>query len=425
VAAISRELASSKGWREATLDQSRLGSATSYFFSETGGKEQLFGWAYQGAHTARTVAALNEALEMGHTAYLIDRLGLYGVDDVALLEDGRTPPLVEALKNAGFQETYTGDTASLFHRDGGPRACLADFPALGIGRGAQNLAYLFPQIALGRSNRVDDYSASELTAYRTIVLSGFDWRDRQAAEELVKGAAAGGAHVLIDLTGTPVDPLARIPRFLDVWGEQVIISNSPLPIQSESESGSLQPLGAPDALWYTHMLQGLQTEVWYFDYLGERAVLAGYNTYGSGQVWFLGVNLPYHASTTKDPVAISLISNLAGLPAGGASGCQPISLSAYRPGQDGYRFGYQLQSPGYLFLPVASLDGMQVLVDGQPVQTDSFERLLAFQAPAGQHSVEIRIHPTSIYLLGWAATAASLLGLLVLLASGKITRRST
>ena len=54
---------------------------------------------------------------------------------------------------------------------------------------------------------------------------------------------------------------------------------------------------------------------------------------------------------------------------------------------------------------------MIVLVDGNPVDMRSYERLLAFKAPAGAHSVEIRMESTSIYLLGRIVTGFSILGL--------------
>jgi len=58
------------------------------------------------------------------------------------------------------------------------------------------------------------------------------------------------------------------------------------------------------------VLQGLQQEFWSFDYLGERGTLVGYNTYGSGEVWFMGLNLPFHALQTGDPLVIQLLSVL-------------------------------------------------------------------------------------------------------------------
>lgn len=421
VAAISQELARTSGWRVATLDQSRLGSSPSYFFSTDGKRDQIFGWAYQGAPTARTVAALNESLEMGHTAYLLNRLDLFGVDDVVLLnEQPGALTLQYALKRLGYQDIYRGESASLFHRDGSPRACLVERTALGIGRGAQNLAYIFPQILLGASNRVDDYTLEELAKYPIIVLSGFSWRDRQSSESLIREAAARGTRVLVDLTNAPVDPLARIPRFLGVWGEQVILSHEPLPIRAGARSDLLQPLGDPGALWVSHMLQGLQTEVWTFDYLGENAVLAGFNSYGQDAVWFVGLNIPYHTALTRDPAAISLLSNLLNLPPGGTANCEPVPLADFHARQDGYRFSYHLVDPGRLFVPIAYLEGMKAYVDGAQVDIGSLERLVVFEAPAGDHTVNFIPGRTPIYLLGQIATGTAIAGLALQLAANNL-----
>ncbi len=109
VLAAAEAMRKTPGWREATLDSSRLGSQASYFFTQTAGREQVYGWAYQGARTARNVAALNEAFEQGFTTYVLDRLELYGVDDVVVLRAaGADPALPAALEGAGYSRIYEG-----------------------------------------------------------------------------------------------------------------------------------------------------------------------------------------------------------------------------------------------------------------------------------------------------------------------------
>ncbi|RME45565.1 MAG: hypothetical protein D6791_10410 [Chloroflexi bacterium] len=416
VVAIGNRLATLHGWREATLDQSRLGSAASYFFSALGGREQLFGWAYQGARTASTVAALNEAMRFGNVAYLRDRLTLLGTDDVVLLNElDVAPEVAEALVEAGFRPDYAGDTATLYHRDGGPRAYVADWHVLGIGRGARALAYLFPQIVVGTSTRVDDYSLEELLRYQTLVLSGFDWHHRQTAESLVRQAAEAGVRVVIDLTGVPTHPLARIPRFLDVWGERVILADAPVRVYGRDRTFDLEPFGDNASLWYGHTPQGLDTEVLTFEYVGETAAVLGYKTYGNGRVWFVGINLPYHAALTRDPAATEILADLLGLPPDTPSAYEAVPLTNYVADQSGYAFTYALTRPDTLLVPVAYHDGTVITVDGRPVAGHSFEKLVAFEAPAGEHVVEIRVRPTRIYLLGRLVSVLALLGLIGLL----------
>ncbi len=415
---VSEALANSTGWRVATLDQSRLGSAPTYFFSSQAQREQVFGWAYQGARTASSVAALNEALQQGHLAYLIDRLNLLGVDDVVLARTASGDEAVPGeLIAAGFQPTFEAGDLSYYHRSGEPRALLANWSTLGIGRGAQNLAYLFPQLIVGTSTAVDDYSPEELANFRTIVLSGFDWHDRGEAEAVVQQYAAGGRRVLVDLTGAPLDPIARIPRFLDVWGERLILSPEPLLLTGSSGSYALGAFGEAGELWYTHTPQGLDATTLTFNFLGEQADVLGYRSLpAGGEAWFLGLNLPYHAAVTDDPAAINLLSELLQLQPGKTSTYQTVPIEGYTADQDGYQFTYTMDAAGTLLLPVAHHEGAVVEVDGTPVKTHSFEKLVAFEAPKGTHQAVIQVETTPIYRLGWLVSAAALLSTLALLA---------
>jgi hypothetical protein len=299
----------------------------------------------------------------------------------------------------------------LFHRQGNPRAIVPQWPALGVGRGARNLAYLFPQIVVGTSTRVDDYSLEDYLRYQIVVFSGFTWNNRETAETLVRQAAERGVHVVVDLTGIPEDPYARITRFLDVWGESVILGKEPVRIWSDRESQQLQPFGDEKTLWYTNMLQGYQQEVWWFDYVGERAGLIGYNQYGSGQVWFVGLNLPYHAVSTHDQAAMNLLANVLRLTPETPNRYASLPLINYRASQDGYRFEYDLESEGELFVPIAFFDGTRVEIDGESTKVRSLEYLVVFEAPAGRHSVVIRVESTPIYRFGWITSASSVVGI--------------
>ncbi len=415
IVAVADRLADLNGWREATLDFSRLGSAPSYFFTAVGGREQVYGWAYQGARTARNVAALNDALRRGYISYVLDRLTLFGTDDVLLLHAAPIPSdLPTALGEVGFASAYRGQDTTLYHRDGAPRAYEARWPALGIGRGAQNLSFIFPQMIVGGSELVDDYSAEELATYDALFLSGFGWHDRHRAESLVERAARAGVRVLIDLTGVPDDPMAREPHFLGVWGEKITLGRGPLRIIGEGETFTLTPFDAGFPLWQAHAPQGLDVEVWHHEYLGAQSAVLGYNVYGTGRVWFVGLNLPYHALLTRDPVVVKLISHVLGLAAYERNDYRHVLLQDYRAGQDGYRFAYTLDARATLLVPVARHDGSEVYVDGRQVNSRSLERLVAFDAPAGDHKVEIVVEATPIYAWGRVVSLLAGIGIVAL-----------
>ena len=427
LASIGQTMATLAGWREATLDESRLGSAASWVFTDQARREQIFGWGYQGARTAFNVASLNEALSHASFGYLFDRLNLYGVDDVVVLD---TLPHAQEFENLlpqeGFTLTLRSDHLAYYHREGQPRALSPAWHALAIGRSAQNYPFLFPQAVLGNSPYLDDYSIEELTRYPALILAGAQWRNRNAAEQLTQEVAKHGVRVFVDLTLTPVDPLSQIPRFLNVWGETVILSPDPVQVSGWKTPLQLAPFGSKEELWHTFLPQNLQHEVMTFDYLGKRAVLAGYNEVEGGKIWFLGANLAYHALVDQDEAAIRLLSELIGLPAGQPTAYQSIPLENYQAGAFGYSFDCSLDHPQELVVPVARHDGTFILLDGQPWPLTSLENLILFSAPPGRHHVEIRYRPTPIYGMGALLSFASFfvgVGLILVQPAGRKQRQ--
>ncbi|GAP62004.1 hypothetical protein ARMA_0427 [Ardenticatena maritima] len=418
--AVVSNLAQTPGWRVATLDHSALGSKTSYWFAVQG-REQVFGWAYQGATTARTVAALNEALQTGFIPYVLSRLDVYGVDDVVVLK--RLPTVndvMRGLQGHGFQRLYDGEEIALYHRDGEPRAFVVEWQGLGIGRGAQNAAYIFPSIVMGTSPYLDDYTLDELTRYPLLVLSGFQWHDKQRAEALVRDVARAGVRVVIDLTGTPPDPMASIPHFLDVWGEPVVLDERPVPVNlATGETMTLSPFGTHDGeksiLWYTHTPQGLSGDVATTSYIGEKATLVGYKDVDGGRVWFVGYNLFFYTLARGDVDAIHLLEEATGLTAHALPVVHPVPLQAYKAGTFGYRFTYTLETPQTLFVPIAAHDRWALTLDDAPSAYQSYERLLVMDAPAGTHQVALRFQPPPIYTVGRLVSLAGVVFLFVLL----------
>ncbi|MGQ9668380.1 MAG: 6-pyruvoyl-tetrahydropterin synthase-related protein, partial [Anaerolineae bacterium] len=413
VLAVATAMQGRPGWREATLDHSRLGSQASYFFTALAGREQVYGWAYQGARTARNVAALNEALAQGFAAFVLDRLDLYGVDDVVLLRAGDVDPaLPAALEAAGFTLHYQGEELVLYHRDGVPRAIYQTYDALGIGSGAQNLCYMFPQILLGTSNYVDDYTLEELKSFRTVVLSGFQWHDRRRAEEMVRQVAEDGVNVVVDLTNSLPEALSREPYFLGVWGELVILEDIPIEAAGEWGTYDFRPFSAGYSLWQAHTPQGLDHTVLSHPYLGGTSSVVGYKQMEKGRVWFIGLNLPYHAVLTGDKAAVAVLSRLLGMAPDERMPHAAVPLGSYQATADGYRFTYTLDAPAWLILPVAFHEGTEVWIDGQPAPLRSYERLVALAAPAGHHRVDIRLRPAPIYTWGVMTSSIAVLGLL-------------
>ncbi|HEX5501928.1 MAG TPA: 6-pyruvoyl-tetrahydropterin synthase-related protein [Thermomicrobiales bacterium] len=406
--AVAAQLAAAPGWREATLDLSRLGSSPTLLWA---GREQLYGWGYQGARNAAEVADLNDALEHGRTGYLLDRLDWWGVDDVVL--DRPRPEVEAALAAHGF--VLRGVSGALRHwgRAGAPRAVFLDHPVLGIGEGTRVWAGDFPRIVRGRSDFVDDYTLDELRAFDRIVLSRAQWHSRAAAEALIRQYAAGGGQVIADLTGSPDDPLTRAPRFLGVDAERLPFPAAGVTVAAGGADHTLAPFDI--APWSALTYVGLDRIVATTAYSGETADIIGTLDAGRGAITFVGLNLAYHLALTGDPVAADLLAGATGLAPGRGVVAGAAPLAGYRADGQGYHFAITLDRDRQVVVPVARHDGLTVTVDGRPWVAGTLDDSLVLNLPAGRHEVAITVRPGGNRALGFAVSGAGLALALALL----------
>lgn len=409
VAARMRDL---PGWRVATLDLSRMGSKPTRFLP----REQVFGWAYHGAPNARAVASLNEALASGLAAYVVDRLDEMGVDDVLWLD---VPPAQEnvlrGLQDAGFYLLSSSGPQMWLHRDGsGPRVFRVTYPVLGIGTGAYNVAPLWPQIGVGGARPLDDYRLEELREFGALFLSRATWHDRDKAEALVRAYAEAGGMVVVDLTGSPQDVWARVPKFLGVYAEPVWLEG-PQVLHSPEGEVSLAPFPPQEeGPWLAHTPQGPGLEpVWTFRYLGEEAIAVGRLRIGRGTVWFVGLNLPWHARVTGDPASRALLERLLGLEEGERPVRQSIPAEGYAAGPEGHRFLLRDLPGGWTLVPVSWRDDLRVRWNGEEVGVMPMNDLLWVHLPSGEGTLEVgsRLPPGRLAGTGIALAAGLLAGL--------------
>jgi uncharacterized membrane protein len=400
------------GWRVATLDLSRMGSKPTRFLL----REQVYGWAYHGAPNARAVASLNEALVSGLGAYVVDRLDEMGVDDVLWLD---VPPaqgnVLQDLQAAGFRVLSASGPQMWLHRDGlGPRVFWVAYPVLGIGTGAYNVAPVWPQIGVGGERPLDDYRLEELQEFGVLFLSRATWRDRDRAEALVRAYAEAGGTVVVDLTGSPQDVWARLPKFLGVYAEPVWLEG-PQVLHGPAGDVHLAPFPPQEeGPWLAHTPQGPGLEpVWTFSYLGEEATAVGRMRLGRGTVWFVGLNLPWHARVTGDRASRALLGYLLGLEEGGRPLRLPIPAAAYSAGPEGHRFHLRDLPGGWVLVPVSWRDDVRVRWNGADVEALPMNDLLWVHLPAGDGVLEVgsRLPPGRLAGTGISLVAALVGGL--------------
>jgi hypothetical protein len=397
---VAEELSELDGWRVATADLSRLGSAPAQLFTTVGGREQVFGWAFQGSIVAPLIARINQAMVQEHSSYAVNRFDRLGTDDIVVLnlpEIG--PDFREGLRAGGYELVSATPNTQLFHKDGVPRANIVDLSILGIGDGANNMAILFPEIVVGSSSKIDDYDPEFLDTFDILVLSRFSFGSRGRAEDMIKEFASTGKKVIVDITGAPLDPLSRTPKFLGVYGEPIIgISRANLLFSGAASP--LVPFSDEFGPWRSATPQGADETLIPFEFPAAEGVTLSRSFYGDGQVDFLGLNLMFHAVLTGDPLAIRLLESELGRTAFQRPVDTPVILEHYIAGEEGWSFDVSLDQEQWVLFPMAMHSGTNVLVDGSPVDAVSVETLTLAKIPAGNHSVNINSDETSIYTVG-------------------------
>lgn len=412
------------GWREATLDLSGFGSTAAYLVGAEGQREQVFGWAWQGATTSQNIVWINRALKDRHWTFMFNELRELGATHLVVRRDLVTSRLDEFLAAAahlGYKETWRSSEALVLATDTpGPYALLSDYQGLAIGRYASNLAMIFPTLEVGSDPYVDSYTPAVLARYRTVVVSGALWRSKAKAEEVLRQYALGGGRLVVDLQGLPEDTFSRRPSLFGVVGEPVNLYQ-PLTVYSDqtasttgSGSGvatgigagstpvsgatgapglSLSPFDSTYDPWKGLSPQNLSSTSLHFLHLGERTALVGAKDIGGKEVFFVGANLPFHAFLTGDPAATGILADLLGLKADAAPAAAVLPLDGYTATSQGYSFALTVPdnvSTRTVTVPVAYRNNMTVEAGGTPVPVKEREHLMTLTLPPGHVTVTVR-----------------------------------
>lgn len=416
--------------RVAILDQSALGSAPSFLLSHGSVREQIFGWAWQGATTSPNLVWLNTALVEKHYVFLFDRLLEMGTTDIVLMrrlteqeaatgqESVLEQPFEEVAAQFGFSRTWSGESLDLYARTDGPYATAPQYPALAIGRYADNLAYLFPQVEVGKRLELDSYSLAELLRYEVVVLTGPSWKRRPDAESLVRDLVRSGVRVVVDMAGMPLGVLSKRPEFLGVYGEPISLGASAPGMQRNSgEVVMLTPFPTDDGTWHTMIPQGLTMEDGFIHYFGSPTATLGTLTLPEGDLHFAGLNLIFHASRTRDPAAISLLAEMLTLPPDTAPVRSFLPLDHWEPNDDGATLSLAVPSgTDRLIIPISLLDSLQIQSgEGAPLDLEPIHNLIGLHVEPGEWDLTISVTPTRWHTVGAVVSVLALGTLLFML----------
>ncbi len=420
---LAEELARRPGWRVAQFTPP---AQMAYQTAVIGGREQVYGFAWQGAKTAPELVLMDEAIKQGNYAFAIDRAWQSGATDLVVRQEaGSRESFIQAAAACGFGQRAAFGSYVLVSREAGPQAFVNSYRVLAVGATAGISATLFPQIEIGRPI-LDSYTVDELARYDTVLLTGVEWKSKARSEALVEEYVKRGGQVVVDLTKFPADVLSGQPSFLGVRAIPVELAEIPTVEYGAGtiEFGSLPTDYRP---WLTHFVQGLDEVDASFSYYGQSAGVLGSKRIGGRVVTYVALNLPYHAYLTHDPAALAVLEGVLGLEAWATPAREALPLRAYRATSQGWTFALDVPARAagqMLILPFPALDSLSAFVDGEKVEVVSVENLVGLNASTGTHSLDLEVGlPPLTPVAALASLAAMVLVIAYALTQSLIRRR--
>ena len=290
--------------RIAVLDSSSFGSYPSYYInynSVNGDQGQVYGWAWQGAATAKNIVMINTALENGYYGLMFDRALELGADTLIVRKE-----LMKDLSNlysealaVGYNKYYEDNIVIIFkYPVKGKFGTIVSFKGIAIGSYGPNIPNLFPEIQTGTSNYIDDYSYEELLGKKVIYLSGFDYSNKKSAEDLILRLSKNGVRIVIDMEG-------QTESFLGVSPQPIILNKNYKDIFYKGQKLKIPDFPEALKLWKTCFLNGIENKDSYA--IADYRLINYIGTKYNENLTFLGLNLPYFAFMTKDSGAVRIL----------------------------------------------------------------------------------------------------------------------
>lgn len=302
--------------RASVVDISSYGPYPSYGICGDEGVNYTFGWAWQGAVTGDNIVLLNEALENERYLYLFDRCLELGNDTVLIRKNyvgkngGTKEQMLEAAQTSGYVLAKETDGAYMFkHETPDTFGVVSQYQGIVIGKYANVMTTAYPGFEAGSMEELDSYSYEELKGYKTIFLTGFTYRDKTKAEQLIRKLAESGVRVVIDSTHMPADSKTKLETFLGVTNQQIHFQNRYPALQMNGEDYHTGNFRAEDTDFATGYISRLDHVLGSVQVGTEELAFYGYND-EEPNVYFLGLNLMYHATSTNDQMTFTLLNEI-------------------------------------------------------------------------------------------------------------------
>lgn len=301
-------LAEAAAWtdnRIAFMDMATLGAFPQWYFARQG-VDSMFGWDYENALTVRNQTALNEAFFDGFYDYMFDRLLLYGNDTAVVLksflEEGAYENLIAAAGRRGYEVVAENENAIVFKETAVESAygVITNYENLAIGENAHYISYIYPSFGQGASDCIDDYTLEELSQYHKLYLSGFTYREKEKAENMLKELSVKGTEVYIDMQHIPLNAITGKNEFMGVYAQFVqFVENFPVLENENGNQFKLDFQAGRYAVWDTVYVSGCEDVIREAVY-EDKSHLVYWGQNHDPNVTFMGFNLIYYYLTTHN-----------------------------------------------------------------------------------------------------------------------------
>ncbi len=276
------------------------------------------------------------------------------------------------------------------------------------------LALFPPSIAAQESLNIDDHTLSELKGFKTLVLTGFTFKDKSAAEKLLRAYVRQGGKLVIDMQSVDEALLGPDQKFLGVKVKQSRLAgktNFKAAPDAAFDPGRLEPIDfGPN--WRAVSYGGLTKNLLEAESRGQSLPVLGYKNLAGGRAFFIGGNLTAFAFEKHDKDVAGVVNSLLGrLETKKPAGSLKVDTTVNAPEKVAFKYRAESAAPALIsrtFTPHwrAVLDGRRELT---PIK---LEGLTGLDLPKGEHEVVLSygrtpIHPISYAVTGLAWLAAA------------------
>jgi len=147
-----------------------------------------------------------------------------------------------------------------------------------------------------------------LANYKVIYLSGFNFNNRNSAENIIRQLGKKGVKVIIDMNRIPSDKATNRMTFLDVTAQDIAFETMYPNLVYKGNNVVPQNFVEEYSTWNTVYLDNVKHTLGKFNYEGEDLAFLGTND--DENIVLMGCNIMYHAMEADDKAVLDIISDV-------------------------------------------------------------------------------------------------------------------